>query len=198
MTELLAVLSISAAVGLRLALPLLLIGLLSGPSLWSNVPILSQLSPSLVVGVLASWSLCELVVSKDLGSRQMLQNVELLFSPFVGAIAGIAIARTVGLSGWLAGLVGLVGGLLALVIQLFQTGWLYRPQRPAVWLLFLQDALCVSLVLLAFDAPQQGGLIALLLLWLIIRNSAIWRHWYLTARAPTAKKSLPQHRQFPD
>ncbi|MFE4106518.1 DUF4126 domain-containing protein [Almyronema epifaneia] len=181
-TELLAVLSISAAVGLRLALPLLLIGLLSGPALWSNVPILSQLSPSLVVGILAGWSLCELVVFKDRTSRQMLQNIELFFSPFVGAIAGIAIARTVELSGWLVGLVGVVGGLLALVIQLFQTGWLYRPQRPPVWLLFLQDFLCVSLVLLAFDAPQQGGLIALLLLWLIIRNSSAWRQWYLSSR----------------
>lgn len=191
-TELLAVLAISAAVGLRLALPLLLIGLLSGPGLWSNVPILSQLSPSLVVGILASWSLCELVILKDRSSRQLLQSIEVLFSPFVGAIAGVAIARTAGLAQFV-GLVGVVGGLLALVIQLFQAGWLYRPQRPPLWLLFLQDILCVSLVLLAFDAPQQGGLVALLLLWLVIRNSAAWRQWYLSA-----KKNDGKPRRSPD
>jgi hypothetical protein len=30
---------------------------------------------------------------------------------------------------------------------------------------------------LAFDAPYQGGVIALLLLWLVIRTSYLWQHW---------------------
>ncbi|MEO0869538.1 MAG: DUF4126 domain-containing protein, partial [Cyanobacteria bacterium J06642_11] len=41
MPELLAVLAISAATGLRLALPLLLIGLFAEERLWSTVPILA-------------------------------------------------------------------------------------------------------------------------------------------------------------
>jgi len=43
--------------------------------------------------------------------------------------------------------------------------------------------LCVLLVLLAFDAPREGGLIALLLLWLAIRSSREWQHWYRTQTA---------------
>jgi hypothetical protein len=42
----------------------------------------------------------------------------------------------------------------------------------------MQDFLCVALVLFAFDAPGQGGLIALLLLWMAIRSSATWQRWY--------------------
>lgn len=43
--EVLAVLSAAAAGGLRLALPLLLIGLLQGEQLWSQVPLLRHFSP---------------------------------------------------------------------------------------------------------------------------------------------------------
>ena len=197
-TEILAVLSISAAVGLRLALPLLLIGLLSGETLWNNVPILSHIPPTIVVSILASWSLLELIISKDRPSRRFLHSLELMFSPLVGAIAGIAIARSVYLEGWLIGLVGLIGGLLALVIQLVQVGWLYRTQYPALWILFLQDLLSVCLVLFAFDAPQQGGLIALLLLWLAIRMSAAWRRWYVKQANPKDQKNPRRYKQEPD
>lgn len=65
MLELLAVLSASAAAGLRLALPLLLIGLLYGDSLWSQVPILSRMNPSVVLGILVGWSLFEIFASKN-------------------------------------------------------------------------------------------------------------------------------------
>ena len=67
--ELLAVLSISAATGLRLALPLLLIGLFS-EQLWSAVPILSQIPQVLVITILVIWSLLELTISKDRVSRR--------------------------------------------------------------------------------------------------------------------------------
>ncbi len=197
-TELLAVLSISAAVGLRLALPLLLIGLLSGETLWNNVPLLSHIPPTIVVSVLVSWSLFELIISKDRPTRPLLQSFELFCSPFVGAIAGIAIARSVSLEGWMMGLVGPLGGLLAFVIQLVQVGWLYRNRYPKLWVLFLQDFLCVCLVLFAFDAPRQGGLIALLLLWLAIRMSAAWRRWYVSQAAAQDRKRPRQYKQNPD
>ena len=78
--ELLAVLAASASGGMRIALPLLLIGLLQGASLWSQVPLLSALSPSLVIGVLVSWSLFELFASKRFLGQRILQLVQLLFS----------------------------------------------------------------------------------------------------------------------
>lgn len=176
MIEVLAVLSLSAAAGMRIALPLLLIGLLYGNSPWANVPVLSQLPPPLVLGVLASWSLVELFLSKDRSGQRLLQMVQLTLSPFVGAIAGITVARTAALEGWTIAILGTVGGLVALVLQLAQVGWFYRLRSIPIWVVFAQDALCVLLVLLAFDAPRQGGLIVLLLLWFVIRSSTAWRY----------------------
>ncbi|MEM1311477.1 MAG: DUF4126 domain-containing protein, partial [Cyanobacteria bacterium P01_H01_bin.153] len=92
-TELLAVLSVSAATGLRIALPLLLIGLISA-DLWEQVPILSNLPPTIVVGALVSWSLVELIFAKQELVQRFVQNVELALSPVFGAITGIAVART--------------------------------------------------------------------------------------------------------
>ncbi|MBX2864194.1 MAG: DUF4126 domain-containing protein [Leptolyngbyaceae cyanobacterium MAG.088] len=176
--ELLAVLSISAATGLRLALPLLLIGLLSGDQLWSTVPILANIPQVLVVTVLMIWSLLELTISKDRVNRRFLQSAELFMSPFVGTIAGLAIARIVNVDDSLMlVLLAATGGVLAFVIQMVQVGWLYRFHSPPMWVIFLEDALCICLAFFAFDAPEQGGLIALFLLWLAIRSSIIWRQW---------------------
>ncbi|PSN06431.1 DUF4126 domain-containing protein [filamentous cyanobacterium CCP5] len=176
-TEVLAVLSISAATGIRLALPLLLMGLMSGDELWSNVPLLSAIHPTLLIGVLVTWSTAELVLSKDHFSRRLFQTTELMLSPAVGAIAGIGIARTVGLSGWIFIVIGIVSALLATVMQLIQVGWNYRPRRPPLWLFFVLDGLCVFLAILAFDSPEQGGLIAMMLLWVVVHTSAVWRQW---------------------
>jgi len=178
MLEILAVLSVSAAVGLRIGLPLLLIGLLRS-NLWYDVPLLSQLSPRVVIGVLVSCSLFELLASKQLLGQRILQVIELTFSPIVGAITGMAIARAAELDQWQVNLLGLIGGLFALVLQLVQAGWFFRLRGLPFWAILAQDLLCVLLVLFAFDAPQQGGLIALILLWLAIRSSSAWYGWYV-------------------
>lgn len=175
-TELLAILSIAAATGLRLALPLLLIGLMSGPQLWSNVPLLSRLPPALVLGVLATWSMAELMLSKDRHSQRLFQILELALSPGVGAVASIGVARTLGLDSWLHWPIGITSALLALVIQLLQVGLFYRPRRPPLWAFFVVDGLCIVLAVFAFDAPNQGGIIALVMLWLVIRTAYLWRH----------------------
>ncbi len=68
----LAILSASAAAGMRIALPVLVIGLLGG-DLWGNVLLLSQLHPQILLGILTSWSLFELFGSKKLLSLRILQ-----------------------------------------------------------------------------------------------------------------------------
>lgn len=198
MIELLAALSASAAAGMRIALPLLIIGLLYGDSLWSRMPILSAISPRIVLGVLVSWSLAELWLSKDRLGRRGLQLVQLLFSPIVGALMGMAAAQMAYVEPWLVWLLGGVGGTLALVLQLVQTGWLYRLKQVPPWLAFLQDLLCVVLVLFAFDAPKQGGLIALLLLWIAIRSSKEWQRWYRVQAVPGDRSQPRRHKQDPD
>jgi len=175
MTELLAVLALSAAIGLRVALPLLVLGLMSGDRLWSQVPLLAHLPPTLVMGGLVSGSLLELILSKSRLSQPLLHSVELLLSPVVGLMVGVALVRSLGIPGWLQAVIALIGGLVALVIQLVQIGWFYRAHRPGVWGGVLVDALCLLLVFSALTLPRLGGLLALGLLWLVIRTADSWR-----------------------
>ncbi|WP_421657308.1 DUF4126 domain-containing protein [Leptothermofonsia sp. ETS-13] len=199
MIELLAALSASAAAGMRIALPLLVIGLLYGGNLWSKVPLLSRIAPPVLLGVLVSWSLVEVVLSKDRLGRRVLLLVQLAFSPLVGAILGMAVAQAMGAPRWLVGLLGGVGGLLALVLQLVQVGWSYRlSNNIPLWVIFAQDTLCVLLVLFALDAPRQGGLIALLLLWLAIRSSKEWHRWYQAQAVPGQRGNPRKYKRDPD
>jgi hypothetical protein len=175
MIEILATLSASAAAGIRVGIPLLIIGLLQGSQVWSEFPILSRISPSVLLGLLTVWSLIELFASKKLLGQRSLQLVELLFSPIVGGIMALAVTSTNMAPNWL---IAFIGGLLALVLQLVQVGWFYRLRGLPLWVVFLQDILCVALVLLAFNAPRSGGLITLLLLWFAVRSAKQWYDWY--------------------
>ncbi|WP_414545821.1 DUF4126 domain-containing protein [Nostoc sp. CCY0012] len=180
MIGILATLSASAAAGMRIGIPLLIISLLRGINLWSEMPILSRISPPILLGCLISWSLVELLASKRLWGQRFLQLIQLLLSPLVGAIMGLAVAAATETPNWL---IVLIGGSLALVLQLVQVGWFYRLRGLPLWAVFLQDILCIALVLFAFDAPWQGGLIALLLLWFAVRSAKQWYDWYRQGRA---------------
>ena len=195
---LLAVLSASAAAGMRIALPLLVIGLLYGSEMWSRVPLLSQVSQPLVSGVLVSWSLLEVFVSKTTKGRRFLQIIELALSPLVGTIMGLAIAQATSNDRWLVALLGGLGGLVALVLQLVQVGWAYRLRNLPLWVMLGQDVLCIVLVLFAFGAPQSGGIIALLLLWLAIRSAEAWRRWYQKQASPNEHRHPRRYKQDPD
>lgn len=176
MIEILAALSASAAAGIRIALPLLIIGLLQGEKLWSGVPILSHIYPPVTLGILTSVSLIELFASKKLLGQRLLQVVCLVSSPLVGAIIALA---SVNVTATPKTLIGLIGGVFAFVLQLVQTGWFYRWRSLPSWLPFVQDGLCILLVFLAVNAPQQGGAIALILLCLALYSSQELRRWYL-------------------
>ena len=203
MVGLLAALSASAAGGMRIALPLLLIGLLRIDKLWSEIPLLSRVHPQVALAILVSWSLLELFASKTFVGMRVLQMVQIIFSPIVGAIMGIAIAQVsssdeIIVHPWMLWIIGVVGGLLALVLQLVQAGWLYRLRGLPIWMIFLQDVLCISLVLFAFDAPRQGGLIAMLLLWLAIRSSKEWYAWYRSQGIPGDRGNPRRRKRDPD
>lgn len=198
MIEILAALSASAAAGMRIALPLLVIALLYGNSLWAQIPLLSRIDPPIVLGILVIWSLAEVVLSKDRFGRRILLLVQLAFSPLVGAILGMAVAQITGNPVWLVWLLGGIGGLLALVLQLVQVGWSYRLGNIPLWVIFAQDTLCVLLVLFALDAPSQGGIIALLLLWLAIRSSKEWHRWYRAQTTPGQRGNPRKYKRDPD
>lgn len=196
MIELLAALSASASAGMRIALPLLVIGLLQSDHLWSNIPLLSRIHPSVLVGILTSWALFELLASKKLVGQRVLQIIQLLLSPVVGAIMGIAVAQLAVAPEPFVWTVGIVGGLFAFVLQLVQVGWFFRLRGLPLWLVFIQDVLCVALVIFAFDAPKSGGLIALVLLWLAIRSSKQWHRWYVGGTRSRMRHH--PHHELPD
>jgi Domain of unknown function (DUF4126) len=178
MIGILAVLSVSAAAGMRIALPLLVIGLTQA-DLWTQVPLINLIQPQVVIAVLTAWTLLELFLSKQVWGQRLLQIVALVFSPLVGAVMAMAVSRIIQLQPpQLIWLMGVVGGLLALVLQLVQVGWFYRLQGLPIWAVLAEDILCILLVLFALKAPNSGGLIALLLLWLAIRSSQSWFQWY--------------------
>jgi Domain of unknown function (DUF4126) len=181
---LLAILSASAAAGMRIALPLLVLGLLHSEQLWSNVPLLSRIHPQVVLSILISWSLFELFGSKNLLGQRVLQSIELIFSPFVGALMGIAVLNIIRLDFQPVWLIGALGGLLALVLKLVQIGWFFRLRGLPIWMVCIEDILCVCLVLLALNAPEQGGIIAMFLLWIAVRSSQEWRRWYTEKKSP--------------
>jgi len=203
MVGLLAALSASAAGGMRIALPLLLIGLLRIDKLWSEIPLLSGVPPQVAITILVSWSLLELFASKTFVGQRVLQIVQIIFSPIVGAIMGITIAQVSSIEEiiahpWMLWIIGIVGGLLALVLQLVQAGWFYRLRGLPIWVIFLQDVLCISLVLFAFDAPRQGGLVAMMLLWLAIRSSKEWYRWYKSQGIPGDRGNPRRRKHDPD
>ena len=197
MIDVLAALSASAAGGMRVALPLLLIGLMQNDRLWSQVPILARFHPQVVVAILVSWSGFELFAAKSFLGQRIQQGLQLFLSPVAGAILGLTVASNRNLEPWLVGILGGVGGMLALVIYLVQAGWFYRLRGIPLWAAIVEDVLCISLVFMAFGAPRQGGLIALLLLWFAIRTSSQWRSWYLhqdvsSVPTPSSKRSPPR------
>ncbi len=174
----LAALSAAAAAGMRLGLPLLMIGLLYG-EVWENIPLLARIHPKIILAILISWSLFELFASKKLLGQRITQLVQLCFSPLVGALLAVTLMEIADIDFKPLWIMGVVGGAFAFVIKLVQVGWFFRLRHLPLWFNFAEDILCIILVFFAFNAPQNGGLIALMLLWLVIRTSSAWRRWYL-------------------
>ncbi|MGI0480073.1 DUF4126 domain-containing protein [Geminocystis sp. CENA526] len=181
--QILAILSASAAGGMRIGLPLLIVGIARLDQLWSNVPFLSNINPQIIVGILTSWTLFELLGTKKLIGLRIVQIVQLLFSPFVGAFMAIAVAALIEVKITPLWLLGLTGGLLALVLKLVLVGWFFRWGKMPVIIIILEDLLSGILVVFALKAPENGGLIAMILLWLALRSSNEWKHRFKIQKA---------------
>ncbi len=179
--QILAILSASAAGGMRIGLPLLIIGIVRLDQLWSNIPFLSSLNPQLIVGVLTSWSLFELFGTKKLIGLRIVQIIQLIFSPLVGGLMAIAVASLIDVQITPFWLLGLIGGLFALVLKLVQVGWFFRLGKIPIAFIFFEDFLSAALVIFALEAPENGGLIAMILLWIALRSSAEWKRRFKTA-----------------
>ena len=179
MMDILAALSASAAAGIRTALPLLIIGILQGEKLWSQIPILSHIYSPILVVLLSICSLIELIAANKLLGQRILQVMQLFLSPIVGAIMGLSVASATATPQWI---IACIGGILAFILQIVQVGWFYRLRGLPRWAVFIQNSLCVVLVSFAVTAPSSGGLIALILLWFGVLSGKYWYRWYWRGR----------------
>lgn len=179
--QILAILSASAAGGLRIGLPLLIIGMVRLDQLWSNIPFLSGIHPQIIIGVLTSWSFFELLGTKKRLIFRIVQIVQLLLSPFVGTVMAIGMAQLIKVEMTPLWLLGLIGGVLALVLKLVQVGWFFRLGRMPLPVILFEDFLAATLVIFALKAPKNGGLIAMMLLWIALRSSTEWKYRFKTS-----------------
>lgn len=175
MIEVLAALSASAAVGIRIALPLLSLELLRGEALWSDIPLVSAIEPLIRLAILCSWSLLELLVSKQLLGQRLLQIVMLVSSPIAGAIASTANSSAIASPIWI---MAILGGLFAFLLQIVQLAWFYRQSSLPLKFVFSQDILSILLAVLAVKMPYLGGVISLSLFWWAVRSYQNSLAWY--------------------
>ena len=187
--QVLAILSASAAGGMRIGLPLLIIGLINLDKLWTNIPFLSSFPPQILVGILTSWSLFELFGSKKLIGLRILQIIQLVFSPFVGGLMAIGIARFMDIPITPLWLLGIIGAVFALVLKLVQVGWFFRLGKIPIIVIFIEDFLSALLVIFALEAPKNGGLIAMLLLWIALRSSTAWKYRFQNNTPQTTEQT---------
>lgn len=179
MLEILGSLSAAAAAGMRVAIPILVMGLIQTQQIWSELPLLNYIKPPIFISILTVWSLFELIFSKKLLGQRLLQTIQLCLSPFIGALLVFIVIKHYDLPTYeqYLWLLLIAGGILALVIKLVEVGWFFRLRGLPLTVIIIEDLLSALMVLFAFRAPEQGGLIAMLLLWIALRSSSEWRNW---------------------
>jgi hypothetical protein len=177
MLAVLTIIAAGAAAGLRTSLPLLVIGILE-TQWWQQMPFLNAFPSHIVLGILSGLCFLELIAGKQFLGQRVNQIYSLIASPFVGAIMSIAAAKLYHSTAAIVGIAAIVGGLLALVLQLVQMGWFFRLRGLPIWSLMAMDLLSVSLAMFALRAPISTGIIGLLLLWMAVRSAGFWYRWY--------------------
>ncbi|AFZ46951.1 hypothetical protein Cyast_0979 [Cyanobacterium stanieri PCC 7202] len=186
MIQVLAIISASASGGFRLGLPLLIIGLANVDKLWSDIPLLNRIHPEVLFAILVSITIFEIFGTKKLIGLRVIQLIQLILSPFVGALLAIGAANWTNLENAPVWIIGIVGALIALVLRFVLVGLFFRWGKMPILLTISEDILAMILALFALVAPENGGLIAMLLILLALRISSEWRQWY------QEKKSSPQ------
>lgn len=181
MLEILGSLSAAAAAGMRLGIPILVLGLIYTGKAWENIPIISSINPIIILSTLIVWSLLELTFSKKLLGQRLLQNFQLVFSPLGGSLLAYMMTQYYNLSAddHLTWVLVISGGFLALIIKLVEIGWFFRLGGIPIIVVVFEDMLSALMVVLALKAPQEGGLIAIALLWIALRSAGEWRIWHL-------------------
>ena len=165
-----ASLSAASAGGIRLGLPLLMLAFIGGAQAENGF--VHFLTQPFLLGILFTWTCVEVVASKTAIGQRVVRLVQFGLTPVV---AGILAAAFWSGNFWTGVGVVLLGSLFASVLQLVQSGFLFRIGPLPLWASFLQDVLCSLLVVLACYAPSLGAGLGLVLLVLALRQAQSWR-----------------------
>ncbi|AUC61809.1 hypothetical protein AA637_11915 [Cyanobacterium sp. HL-69] len=184
MIQVLAVISAAASGGFRLGLPLLIIGLANVDKLWSEIPLLNRIQPEVLLAILVSVTIFEILGTKRMIGLRIIQIIQLILSPVVGAILAVGAANWTNLEYVPLWIIAVTGGLFALVLRFVLVGLFFRWGKMPIILTVSEDILAMILALLALTSPENGGLIAMLLLLLALRISSEWRQWQKQRKLP--------------
>jgi len=184
MIQVLAVISAAASGGFRLGLPLLIIGLANVDKLWSEIPLPNRIQPEVLLAILVSVTIFEILGTKRMIGLRIIQIIQLILSPVVGAILAVGAANWTNLEYVPLWIIAVTGGLFALVLRFVLVGLFFRWGKIPIILTVSEDILAMILALLALTSPENGGLIAMLLLLLALRISSEWRQWQKQRKLP--------------
>jgi len=184
MIQVLAVISAAASGGFRLGLPLLIIGLANVDKLWSEIPLLNRIQPEVLLAILVSVTIFVILGTKRMIGLRIIQIIQLILSPVVGAILAVGAANGTNLEYVPLWIIAVTGGLFALVLRFVLVGLFFRWGKMPIILTVSEDILAMILALLALTSPENGGLIAMLLLLLALRISSEWRQWQKQRKLP--------------
>ena len=115
---------------------------------------------------------------------RIIQIIQLILSPVVGAILAVGAANWTNLEYVPLWIIAVTGGLFALVLRFVLVGLFFRWGKMPIILTVSEDILAMILALLALTSPENGGLIAMLLLLLALRISSEWRQWQKQRKLP--------------
>ncbi|MGY6529642.1 MAG: DUF4126 domain-containing protein [Cyanobacterium sp.] len=185
MIQVLAVISAAASGGFRVGLPLLIIGLANLDKLWSEIPLLNRIQPEVLLAILVSITIFEILGTKKMIGLRVIQIIQLILSPVVGAILAVGAANWTNLEYVPLWIIATIGGLFALVLRFVLVGLFFRWGKMPIILTVSEDLLAMILALFALTSPENGGLIAMLLLLLALRISSEWRQWQNQRKFPS-------------
>ncbi|WP_218080402.1 DUF4126 domain-containing protein [Anthocerotibacter panamensis] len=166
-------LAAAAAGGIRLSLPLLLL-VIFNQSLGMDgaSPVLAWLYQPQAITFLCIWAFFEVFGSKTALGQRLVRGIQFFMSPVIGALLATVMLP---FTGWLQVCLVVTGAVLAAILQLAQTGYVFRHGLLPFWFTLCQDFLAVGLVLMALQAPLLGGLSVLLLVLLALRQTYLWQ-----------------------
>ncbi|WP_287128976.1 DUF4126 domain-containing protein [Candidatus Cyanaurora vandensis] len=165
-------LAAAAAGAMRLSLPLLVLVILAqGWGFCPESPVLEWLCQPVTLVPLVFWTLFEVVGSRTALGQRVVQAVQFIGAPLMGALLVSVVLPE---ASWLQ---LLTGSCLAAVLQLVQTGYIFRKGFLPWWFTLAQDGLAVGLVLMALGAPWLGGMVALGLVGLALYQTRQWQQF---------------------